>query len=220
MLNYVSQMFFNIVAILMAITAHEWAHAVVSHRLGDPTPEAYGRLSLNPLVHIDWLGFLALVLLHFGWAKPVPVNPSYYKNPRKGMRMVALAGVGINLILAVISALILAVVLVSSNYGTLGMGTIHSFRGSVAFLNAFMVFNLVLTVCNLIPVPPLDGFQVWLTFLPQQWGVMLSNLYDRYRMFFFFLVILGFQFIVPPLVNGLVKIFWRFIIAVMYVFVG
>ena len=104
--------------IIMALSFHEFAHAWVSDKLGDPTPRRQGRVTLNPLAHIDWIGFLTLVLVGFGWGKPVQIDPSYYKNRRRDEFFVAIAGVTMNLILAVIQ-MGLSAVLVSGACGLL-----------------------------------------------------------------------------------------------------
>lgn len=142
-------------AALLAITGHEFAHGYVSWKMGDPTPKAEGRLSLNPLKHLDPLGTLCLILLHFGWAKPVRINSGYYENRKKGIICTALAGPAANLVMALA--------------GVFGMGIIYKATGGYAgealvylynFLNYFALLNIGLGVFNLIPVPPLDGSKV------------------------------------------------------------
>ena len=141
-------------AIIIGLSFHEFAHGAMSHLLGDPTPKAQGRLTINPAAHIDPFGFLALMVAGFGWGVPVQIDPRYYKNRRRDEFLVSIAGVTMNLLLAVGFSLLIRV-LVSSEAAWL-QGNI----GTVLFEMLFYVVsvNLVLMVFNLIPVPPLDGF--------------------------------------------------------------
>lgn len=142
--------------IIIGITFHEAAHGYVSHWLGDPTPKNQGRLSLNPLAHIDPMGFIALLLVGFGWGKPVMIDPRYYKNPKRDELLVSLAGVTTNLIIAIIFAVI-QILLIEA-------GIAYSLGSTWNMLNLmiqYVVFvNLVLMCFNLLPIPPLDGFSV------------------------------------------------------------
>ena len=142
--------------IIIGITFHEAAHGYVSHWLGDPTPKNQGRLSLNPLAHIDPMGFIALLLVGFGWGKPVMIDPRYYKNPKRDELLVSLAGVTTNLIIAIIFAVI-QILLIDT-------GAAYSMGSSWNVVNLiiqYIVFvNLVLMCFNLLPIPPLDGFSV------------------------------------------------------------
>ena len=142
--------------IIIGITFHEAAHGYVSHWLGDPTPKNQGRLSLNPLAHIDPMGFIALLLVGFGWGKPVMIDPRYYKNPKRDELFVSLAGVTTNLIIAIIFAVI-QILLIKT-------GIAYSLGSTWNMLNLmiqYVVFvNLVLMCFNLLPIPPLDGFSV------------------------------------------------------------
>ncbi|MCS7173553.1 MAG: site-2 protease family protein [Armatimonadetes bacterium] len=140
-------------ALLVAATAHEYAHAYVAVRLGDPTPRRLGRLTLNPLAHLDPWGTLLLLLAGFGWAKPVPVNPAYFPDPRRGMLLVAAAGPAANLIL--LMAL-----------GALARtGILPELGGLGALWLRLLYVNAVLAVFNLLPVPPLDGSRILWAFL-------------------------------------------------------
>lgn len=142
--------------IIIGITFHEAAHGYVSHWLGDPTPKNQGRLSLNPLSHIDPMGFIALLLVGFGWGKPVMIDPRYYKHPKRDELLVSLAGVTTNLILAIIFAVI-QILLIDT-------GVAYSMGASwniVTLIIQYIIFvNLVLMCFNLLPIPPLDGFSV------------------------------------------------------------
>ncbi len=152
--------------IIIGLSFHEFAHAWVSDKLGDPTPRRQGRVTINPLAHIDWMGFLALLLVGFGWGKPVQIDPGYYKHRRRDEFLVGIAGVTMNLILAVIFA-IPARAMVRMFSGAVASDLIYNI-----YLMLFYIvsINVVLMIFNLIPCPPLDG-----------WGI-LTQLFrlDRY----------------------------------------
>ena len=143
-------------AIVVGLTFHEAAHGFASYWLGDPTPKLQGRLSLNPLKHIDPIGFLALFFAGFGWGKPVEINPFYYKNRRRDELIVSLAGVITNFVIAIISCF--AMKFTIDFMGSHGMSVI-SYSIFMIF-DYMMTINIVLMVFNLLPVPPLDGFGV------------------------------------------------------------
>lgn len=164
-------------AALLALSVHEFAHGYVAYRLGDPTPRSLGRLTLNPAKHLDPLGTVCMVLFRFGWAKPVPVNPRYFKDPRKGMALTAAAGPIANLILAFLGAFFFKL---TAWLGTVVYAAFPSVYVTYFFLylaQFFLIFhylNLSLCVFNLIPLPPLDGSRILCVFLPPKWyfGVM------------------------------------------------
>lgn len=160
-------------AVLLGLTLHEWAHAYAAYRLGDPTARNLGRMSLNPLAHFDPLGLLCMLLLGFGWAKPVPVNPRNFKNYRRDDIIVSLAGVLMNACIVVIFSL-LFVGLAKWNY-TLLLNN--------AFVNIFLniiCLNTCLCVFNLIPIPPLDGSHVLENLLGRRYPHKLWNFLHRY----------------------------------------
>lgn len=143
-------------AIIVGLTFHEAAHGFASYWLGDPTPKLQGRLSLNPIKHIDPIGFLALFFAGFGWGKPVEINPMYYKNRRRDELIVSLAGVVTNFVIAIIACF--AMKFSIDFMGNHGMNIV-SYSLFMIF-NYMMTINIVLMVFNLLPVPPLDGFGV------------------------------------------------------------
>src|SRR6056297_2758463 len=117
----IQELIFLIPILLMSLSFHEFSHGYASYRLGDPTPKLMGRLTLNPLSHLDLMGSLVLIITRrFGWAKPVPINPRYYSNPRKGMMLVGLAGPGSNLVMAGIFAIIFRTVMFFANINSVG----------------------------------------------------------------------------------------------------
>lgn len=150
-------------AVLVAATCHEFAHALVADRLGDPTPRRRGRLSLNPLVHLDPLGTLFFVLFSFGWARPVPVNPENFAHPRRGMLAVALAGPVANVALAfAIGGIVGAPGLIGTPWADLA--------------SMLVWINVVLAVFNLIPIPPLDGSRILEGLLPSEQAIAYARI--------------------------------------------
>ncbi|NLZ38810.1 MAG: site-2 protease family protein [Firmicutes bacterium] len=160
-----SGLLFRVPALLLALTFHELAHGYVAYRLGDPTAKLQGRLTLNPLKHIDPLGLLALWLVGFGWAKPVPVNPLYFRGDRRrGLLLVSLAGPLANFLLAFITALLLMV------FPSLRTGIF------LPFMRLLFIYNIFFGVFNLLPIPPLDGSKVLQYFLPPSTAYQYSQL--------------------------------------------
>jgi len=179
-------------AIVISLTVHEFSHAYVAHRLGDPTPKEDGRLSLNPLHHIDPMGFIVMLLVRFGWAKPVRINPLYFQNPRKGMLYTAIAGPISNLCLAVLSSLVLF----------LGI----QWKAPFVFVRLFIymvLLNVGLAVFNLIPVYPFDGSRVVSYFSPRYASFMASNA-DTVQLIFMAVLILPRFLPIPDLVGTMI----------------
>lgn len=165
--------------ILLALTLHEYAHGYVAYRLGDPTAKASGRLTLNPLSHLDPLGTIAFFIINLGWAKPVPVNGAYFKNPRKDMLWVALAGPMTNLALAVISAIIAKLVYqltLTLPYSALAEAIIIPFFEMV---KTSIWINLVLCIFNFLPIPPLDGSRIVMGLLPEKMAIVYES-FEKY----------------------------------------
>ncbi|MFN3705165.1 MAG: site-2 protease family protein [Thermoflexales bacterium] len=177
--------------LLVALPLHELAHALTAKWLGDDTAERLGRVTLNPLAHLDVFGTLLVLLAGFGWAKPVPVNPYRLRtDPRTGMALVAIAGPLTNLLLAVAAALIFRLASglnILEGYGPLGP-FLGGWLGEMLF--ALVVFNTFLALFNLIPVPPLDGSRLLALVLPEQAQPMMEML-ERYG---FVILLLLFSF--------------------------
>ncbi len=178
-----AQLLIRIPAVLIALTFHEVAHGYAAYRLGDPTAKSLGRLSLNPLKHLDPIGALCLLVFRFGWAKPVPINSRYFKNPRRDMALTALAGPLSNFVMAFAGILLIHLFATLFYYVSPNAGgyLLNVEQVLLTFLSTFAVINVSLGVFNLIPVPPLDGSRIFLTFLPPKYyfGVMK---YERYIM--------------------------------------
>lgn len=195
-----------ILAIVLGITVHEFMHAYVAHRLGDDTARLMGRLTLNPLAHLDLLGSLFLLLLRFGYGKPVPVNESRLQGGRRGGSLVAFAGPVTNLVLATICAIPLRFV----NFGPGDLGAVYE-----EVLGAIVIYNCLLFVFNLIPIPPLDGSRVVYGFLPPRQAYSWQT-YEQYGPF----ILLALIFFVPAmlridLLTPLVRVPATFLIRVL-----
>ena len=185
-------MILSIPAILVAFTVHEYAHAKVADMLGDKTPRFQGRLTLNPIAHIDPIGFIFLLIAHFGWAKPVQTNPSAFKNYYKDDLKVSIAGPLANLFTAFIFAFVYYfVVVLLINFGVNDnlINVINGILGSVVAINA------MLFILNLLPIPGFDGFHVLRDLFPKKFYAISDAMY-RYQMIIFavlvFTGILGF----------------------------
>lgn len=176
-----------LITLVIAFTAHEFAHAWTAVRLGDDTPRVHGRLTLNPLAHLDPLGSALLLFAGFGWAKPVPINP--YELERRtpaGPMLVAAAGPISNLLLALVAALPFQLDLVEFSTGA------NPFLPSQSnFLQIFIHINLILFFFNLLPVPPLDGARVLEYFIPDRWRATLYRIQPYGPMLLLFLILLG-----------------------------
>lgn len=152
--SFMRQLIIQAPPLLFALTVHEFSHAYVAWRLGDPTAKNEGRLTLNPLKHLDPLGVLAFIIMKLGWAKPVPVNPWHFRNPRQDMLKVALAGPASNVALALASTAVLHLVI------QLSFLPYQILQPLVAMLASSVWINIMLAVFNCIPIPPLDGSKV------------------------------------------------------------
>jgi Zn-dependent protease len=207
MLNYLFTnplLFFTyLIALFTALTIHEFSHAWMADRLGDPTARLQGRVSLNPFVHIDNMGFIMMLVFGFGWGKAVPFDPFNLKNPHKDAALISLAGPGSNLILA----LILSLVLKSLNFFNLNILTIISSY----FLTPMIIYNVFLGVFNLLPIHPLDGFKIVAGILPDNKVREWLDL-ERYGIIFLLLILFPINgksmvdFLIRPLASFLLSL--------------
>lgn len=206
---------FSLPCVLIAITFHEYAHGYVAYRLGDPTARNAGRLTLNPLKHLDPIGALCMLLFHFGWAKPVPINSRYFKKPRRDMALVAIAGPLVNILLSLLGVLLFCILnAVFAPHGA-ALST-DSFAGNarwvlMSFISYFFRLNASFAVFNLLPIPPLDGSRLISIFLPPRisWNIMK---YERYiALGMLVLLYIGvfdrpLTFLVSSLLNGMFRL--------------
>jgi Zn-dependent protease len=203
---------FGLVALIVAITIHEYSHAWAAEHLGDPTPRLQGRLTLNPLAHLDPIGTILLILVHFGWGKPVQFDPFNLRNPRRDSALISIAGPISNMILAIICSLILQLLL------HVQIASLHSAGFSTAvllfggLLQQIIVMNVMLGIFNLVPIHPLDGFKIVEGILPEQ---QAHEWHELERFGVIFLVFLLFPIfggtapivrIISPVINGILTI--------------
>ena len=179
-MDFILQKLYTLPAIVIAFTLHEWGHAYAAYRMGDPTARNLGRMTLNPLAHIDPMGFIMLMIAGFGWAKPVPVNPRNYRNYRTGELVVSLAGVTMNLLIAIVSALIFGAIRKYCNENFLDSGSGGVLQTIIFY---FVFINLCLLVFNLIPIYPLDGFHVAEVLLAKHIGPRPFQFLKQYGQF-------------------------------------
>ncbi|MBQ7173271.1 MAG: site-2 protease family protein [Clostridia bacterium] len=174
----------SIPVILFALSAHEAAHGFIANKCGDPTAKLLGRVSLNPLKHLDPLGTICMLVVGYGWAKPVPIDPSRFKNPKKGMALSAAAGPLCNLVLGFLNALLAGAFYPIAIYAGMRDVPMFVFYVLYALFQLFAlgtIYNFVFAIFNLIPLPPFDGSRILYAVLPEKWyfGVMK---YERYIM--------------------------------------
>lgn len=186
------------IAVLVAIIPHEMAHGYAAYLCGDETAKNDGRLSLNPLHHLDPIGTICLIFFKFGWAKPVMINPNNFRDRKKGTFFVSIAGVLTNFILAIISVIIMKHIRLSDFVFEI-------------FMNIFW-FNIILGVFNLIPIPPLDGSKLLFSFLPPKYEYYLIK-YEKYGYILLLLLIMtdNLDKILIPMVNFMINLIGKIV---------
>jgi len=197
-MDFLFSFIFPFFGLILAVTIHEFAHALVADRLGDPTPRAAGRLTLNPLAHLDPLGTIMIFIARFGWGKPVPIDPYNFSSPRRDEILVSLAGPASNILLGVALGIFYQIT-----------GIYHPIIQIIAVTNFYLAFF------NLLPLPPLDGSKIFLNLLPVETAVRWQEAFDRYG--YFLIIILLFlpfagssliSFLISPPVNLLNRVFF------------
>lgn len=166
-------------ALIVGIAFHEFNHAYAANRLGDPTPARMGRLTLNPLAHLDPVGSLMMLVVGFGWGKPVQFNPRYLKDPHTGAALIGFAGPLSNFVVASLAAVPLKVGVIPVIFPDVPVRAVEFFGVEDylgMFLTSVVIFNTLLGVFNLIPIPPLDGFKVALGILPREMAAQLARI--------------------------------------------
>lgn len=192
--NYLIDFLIVLPAVLIAISFHEFAHAAAAYAMGDPTAKNEGRLSVNPAKHIDPIGLLMLMIARFGWAKPVPVNENNFKNRTMGSLLVSIAGIGMNILIAIVAFIILHF-------------TQNLFQNYAYFevMSSIIRINIAFAAFNLLPVPPLDGSKILVTLLPSKYRYMVYK-YENYgTVILILLLITGtLGIVLNPIVNVII----------------
>lgn len=193
-------------AVLLCLSVHETCHGLAAYALGDPTAKSENRLSLNPLRHIDWFGFAMMFFVGFGWAKPVPVDPRYFKKPKIGMALTALAGPLSNLLLAFLLLFASEAIYLYAPYTP-------TFDALYFFMIQTAVLSVGLGLFNLIPIPPLDGSKVAAVLLPQRAYITLMR-YERYGIML--LLLLSFMDVGGGLISRAIAMVFEAMVNLIY----
>ena len=196
----------RLVGVFLCLTIHETCHGLAAYALGDPKAKSMHRLSLNPLRHIDWIGLCMRFFCGFGWAKPVPVDPRYFRKPKQGMALTALAGPVSNLLLALLLLLFSRLIYDFAPYSDL-------WNLVFGFLLDTAVLSIGLGVFNLVPIPPLDGSKVLAAFLPDRAYFQLMR-YERYGMLL--LIFLSFQGVGGGAISAAINWVWQLFVNLIY----
>lgn len=180
-------------AVFLAMSFHEFAHAFIAVKMGDPTPKYQGRLTLDPLAHVDWIGFIMFAIFNFGWAKPVQINPSNFRNKKLGSILVSLAGPLGNLILAIIFFIIQLTLLLVFKVNIISLIFPHA-TGSMnpqtilfSIISKIVILNIAFAILNLVPIPPFDGYHI-IKDLFYKKNLKFFWYYEKYSLF----ILLGF----------------------------
>ena len=193
---YILSNILQIVGIAVAISVHEFGHAYSAHLLGDDTAKMYGRMTLNPAKHLDIMGLIAMLIVHIGWAKPVPVNPNNFKNYKVGNVIVSLAGVTANIIISIIC------VIIKKHVNMYAITEITS---------AIIIYNVSFAAFNLLPIPPLDGWGVISSFIPYKYNEIAYKYESMSSIIFLVLIITGaYSIFVSPIINVIWDILYLF----------
>lgn len=195
--SFIQQLVILAPPFLFALTAHEYSHGYVAYRFGDPTAKNLGRLTMNPLKHLDPIGVICFFLIKIGWAKPVPVDPRYFKNPQKDMLWVSLAGPLCNFILALASTVLFKlVIMVPTILPSYIMSPL------IAMIGASIWINIMLAIFNLVPIPPLDGSKILMGLLPPRQALTFSKI-EPYG--FIILLVLFYSGFLPKLIMPIIN---------------
>jgi len=202
MTDFLTELIILAPPLLFALTLHEFAHGFIADRLGDPTARLAGRLTLNPLSHLDPLGTIAFFFIKFGWAKPVPVNAGYFRNPKQDMLWVALAGPVTNFGLAIISAILTKIAWLIASLLPYSRVMEAILLPLSAMLVASVWINLVLAIFNILPIPPLDGGRILAGLLPDRLAEPYRQV-ERYG--FIIILILAFSGLLSKVILPIIR---------------
>ena len=218
-LNELVELLLRLPVVVIALVVHECAHGFIAYKLGDPTAKRMGRLTLNPLRHIDPIGAICMLLFRFGWARPVPINPMYFRNPKVGMALSSLAGPASNILLSfigtffyVLSEKLRFLILIKTEVMALNIPLQYICQ----FFAIFAILNMSLAIFNLIPLPPLDGSRIISIFLPQRayFGMMK---YERHIGIGFMVLLLVDSYFIGGYITGALSFIVNFIINSLFI---
>lgn len=204
--------------IILILSVHEYAHGLVAKKLGDPTAESLGRLTLNPLKHIDPIGFIMFIVLGIGYAKPVPINSRYFKKPKRDMALVGVAGPIANLIMSIIFAALIKLLFLLIQFipvtAPIWTVTALSYIYQILYLGVF--YNIAFAIFNLIPVPPLDGSRLLYAFLPSK-ALLWFQRYEQYFMWGLLGVFIVFNFLNINIIGKVTLFFVNLLFKIFFI---
>lgn len=204
--------------IILILSVHEYAHGLVAKKLGDPTAESLGRLTLNPLKHIDPIGFIMFIVLGIGYAKPVPINSRYFKKPKRDMALVGVAGPIANLIMSIIFAALIKLLFLLIQFipmtAPVWTVTALSYIYQILYLGVF--YNIAFAIFNLIPVPPLDGSRLLYAFLPSK-ALLWFQRYEQYFMWGLLGVFIVFNFLNINIIGKVTLFFVNLLFKIFFI---
>lgn len=211
MFENISVYIYLFIVFLFSVSFHEFSHAYISYKLGDPTAKNQGRLTMNPLKHLDILGTIMIFVARIGWAKPVPINPTYYKDRKKGTMLVSVAGPLSNIVLSFVFAFPYIIMSNKIYFNQLEVSFMVEILYNLSYL--FFVININLAIFNIIPVPPLDGSKILSGILPSRYYFKMMQ-YENYISIGFLIVIFVFSsqfgralmFVATPIQRGILLI--------------
>jgi Zn-dependent protease len=207
-LEYWKDLLYALPALLIALPAHEYAHAYAAYKMGDPTARNLGRMTINPLKHLDPVGFIMLLFAHFGWAKPVPVNSRNFRNYKLGETVVSLSGVAMNLLLAFIFSGVFVLIFVA-------LGVENDALMIIVYY--IIIINLNLMLLNLLPIYPLDGYHVFRLLAAKRINPNFFIQYERYGYIILIVLVFSgaigalFEYVVPYIMEAMLSFFMLFV---------
>ena len=202
--------------IILVMSVHEYAHGVVAKKLGDPTAESLGRLTLNPFKHIDIIGFLMFLIIGIGYAKPVPINSRYFKKPKRDMALVGAAGPISNVLMALLFGFFMKLFYLLLPFLPMNETSVVAYGYLVQILYYGIAYNVIFAIFNLIPIPPLDGSRILYAFLPSK-ALLWFQRYEQYFFWGLLGVFLIFNIFRINIIDGVADFFVNLIFKLFFI---